>query len=151
MARRLQQAGAGHVVSLEHMPEYAAATRAELAAQGLGDYATVVDAPLVEHELGGSTWSWYELGPRIPERVELLFIDGPPKRTGKLARYPALPLLRDRLAPGAVALLDDGRRPDERAMVHRWAAEIEGLRIDELPLAKGAWLVTMPPATEGTP
>lgn len=144
MARRLQQAGAGRVVALEHIPEYAAATRAELSAQGLEAVASVVDAPLVDHAIDGSTWSWYELGPGVPERIELLFIDGPPKPVATQARYPALPLLRERLAPGAVALLDDGNRPDERAMVRRWAAEIDGLLVEELPLAKGAWRLTMP-------
>jgi hypothetical protein len=55
-----------------------------------------------------------------------------------------LPLLRERLAPGATLLIDDGSRPDERAMVERWQTEVEGLLVRELPLAKGAFLITMP-------
>jgi predicted O-methyltransferase YrrM len=146
LARRLQQRGAGRVVSLEHLPEYAAATRRELEAQGLAAFATVVDAPLVEHTIGGEVWPWYELGPEVPERIDLLFIDGPPQGVREQARYPALPLLRERLSPGGVALLDDGGRPDERAMVRRWADEVDGVEVAELPLAKGAWRLTMPVA-----
>ena len=127
-ARRLQQAGEGRIVALEHEPRYARATRAELAAQGLEDFALVIDAPLVDHVIDGAAWPFYELGPDVPERIEALFIDGPPKPIGPLARYPALPLLRDRLVPGATALLDDGNRPDELEMVGRWRAEILALR-----------------------
>jgi len=47
VARRMQQAGRGHIAALEHLPEYAGATRAEIVAQGLEDFATVLDAPLV--------------------------------------------------------------------------------------------------------
>ena len=143
-ARRLQQAGEGHIWALEHMPEYAEATRAEIAAQGLEGFATVLDAPLVDVRIGDRTWSWYEIGPQVPQRIDALFVDGPPKRTGSLARYPALPLLRDRLAPGATLFLDDGDRPDEREVVRRWQAETEGLAVRHIEFAKGAWLVTMP-------
>jgi predicted O-methyltransferase YrrM len=143
-ARRLQQAGHGHVVALEHMPEYAAATRAEIAAHGLEEFATVVDAPLVEVQIGDGHWSWYEIGPGVPDHIDTLFVDGPPMLTGPLARYPALPLLQDRLTPGAVVFLDDGDRPDEREMVRRWQAEIGGFEVRHLEFAKGAWLMTMP-------
>lgn len=143
-ARRLQQAGHGRVVALEHTPQYAEATRAEIAAQGLGAFATVLDAPLRDVRIGDVTWNWYELGTGVPDAVEVLFVDGPPKPTGTLARYPAMPLLRDRLLPGASVLVDDGDRPDEQEMVRRWEAEFEGIDVRYLPFAKGAWLLTMP-------
>lgn len=41
-------------------------------------------------------------------------------------------------------LLDDGDRPDEREMVGRWQAELEGFAASYLPLVKGAWLLRMP-------
>jgi predicted O-methyltransferase YrrM len=146
IARRLQQAGHGRLVALEHLPEHAARTRHELALQGLADVATVVDAPLAEVRLGTGTWSWYELGDGVPAAIDALFVDGPPGGTGSLARYPALPLLRDRLAPGALLFVDDGDRPDEREMVRRWQTEVDGLLATYLPLAKGAWLLAMPGA-----
>ena len=43
--------------------------------------------------------------------------------SGPLARYPALPLLRDRCAPGARFILDDAARPDEKAIINRWTRE----------------------------
>jgi len=144
MARRLQQAGRGRLITLEHLARYAEATRAELAAYGLEDLATVLDAPLVDCVIDTETWPWYELGPGVPERIDVLVVDGPPGTTRPLARYPALPLLRDRLAPGAQVLLDDGDRIDEREVARRWEAEIEGIESEHLPLNKGAWLLTLP-------
>ena len=146
IARRLQQSGRGHLVALEHLPEHAERTRAELAAQGLAAVASVIEAPLADVSVGAATWSWYELAVGVPGVVDALFVDGPPGDTGSLARYPALPLLRDRLAPGATIFVDDGDRPDEREMVRRWQAEVDGLQAAHLPLAKGAWLLTMPRA-----
>ena len=144
MAARLKSAGKGSVVALEHEARYAEATRAELRAQGLEDVATVVDAPLTDVRIGDADWRWYTLDAGVPERVDVLFVDGPPAGTGPLARYPAVPLLLDRLAPGATVLVDDGDRPDEQEMVRRWESEIEGLAARHRPFAKGAWLVTMP-------
>jgi predicted O-methyltransferase YrrM len=144
VARRMQQAGRGHITALEHLPEYASVTRAEIVAQGLQDFATVLDAPLVDTDIDGRSWPWYEIGPDVPMQIDALFIDGPPERTGPLARYPALPIMRARLKPGATIFLDDGDRPDEREMAQRWQAEIDGLEIHHVPNAKGAWLGTMP-------
>jgi predicted O-methyltransferase YrrM len=145
LARRLQQAGHGRLVALEHLPEHAQRTRAELAAHGLAEVAAVLDAPLEDVDIGTARWSWYRLGSAVPSRIDALFVDGPPAGTGTLARYPALPQLADRLAPGSVVFVDDGDRPDEREMVRRWQAEQAGLEARYLALAKGAWLLTMPP------
>jgi predicted O-methyltransferase YrrM len=144
IARRLQQRGHGRLTSLEHLAEHAQRTRSELEAQGLTDVAEVVDAPLEEVTLGEGTWRWYRLPETLPPTIDLLFVDGPPSGTGPLARYPALPLLRDRLAPGATILIDDGDRPDEQDMLRRWQAETVGLKVTHLALAKGAWLVEVP-------
>jgi predicted O-methyltransferase YrrM len=144
MARRLQQRGRGRLTSLEHLTEHAQQTRLELSTQGLADVAEVIDAPLEALTLGDATWPWYRLPPELPPAIDLLFVDGPPSGTGPLARYPALPMLHDRLVPGAAILVDDGDRPDEREMVQRWQAEWTDLEVSHLALAKGAWLLELP-------
>lgn len=45
LAYAMKALGAGHLISLEHDPEYAAATRQMLAVRGLTAWAEVVDAP----------------------------------------------------------------------------------------------------------
>lgn len=144
IAACLERLGEGHLWSLEHLPEYARETRDRLATTGLQGRATVLDAPLVDVRVGDGTWQWYDLS-RMPPMgpIELLFVDGPPGYTGPLARYPALPMLLDRLAPGAAIVIDDGARADEREMVARWCAEVPGLSVRQLPLQKGGTLLTL--------
>jgi predicted O-methyltransferase YrrM len=144
VAACLQRLGAGHLWALEHLPRFASETRALLAARGLDAWATVVDAPLVDVRLGDGTWRWYDLA-SFPagKPIEVLFVDGPPGDTGPLARYPALPMLRDRLAPDASILVDDVARPDEREMIARWRSEVPELAVRPLPLEKGGSLLTL--------
>ena len=41
------------------------------------------------------------------------------------ARAPALPVLWDRLAPGATVVLDDIERPGEQEVLRRWEGEFD--------------------------
>lgn len=138
----LQRLGRGKVVSLEHEAEYATKTRAAVALHGLEAFAEVVDAPLCDVTLNGAVWRWYDTaGLQLDGPIDLLVVDGPPGTIQREARYPALPVLRDRLAPGAIALLDDARRRDEQAIVARWVREFPGLRSEFVELEKGAAIV----------
>lgn len=136
-ALTLRQLGAGHVYSLEHSAEHAAATRAELAKHGVAEWATVLHAPLEPHVIEGKRWDWYRTDALPDGAIDLLVIDGPPKRTGKLARWPAGPLLFGRLAPDAVVLLDDAARPDEQEAVRRWQQAHPHLQARDLWCEKG--------------
>lgn len=138
MAYCLRRVGKGTIVALENDPKFAAVTRQTLADHNLSDLVTVVDAPLKETVINNERWAWYDLA-RIPSTppIDLLFIDGPPGMTQPLARYPALPILSSRLAPHAVIVLDDGARPDERAIAKRWEREF-GMDSEYLYMEKGA-------------
>ena len=126
--------GDGRVFALEDSDQYAALTRAELERLGLSDWATVVHAPLVDTGLpDDSSQPWYDLsGLTLPGQIDLLFVDGPPSRVAPQVRYPAFPLLADRLAPDAVVILDDTGRPAEDAIVERWSREVHAGRALEV-------------------
>lgn len=146
LARCLQLNGAGTLYSLEHDSAYARLTRAELLRHGLQDWAQVLDAPLQDHALGGEHWPWYGLAALPPGlAIDLLVIDGPPQATGKLARYPAGPLLFPQLAPAGTVFLDDAQRPDEQAALARWRAEFAELQQSERPGEKGCAVLMAPP------
>ena len=147
----LERLGDGHLWSLEHLPSFARETQDLLAVSGFQDRATIVDAPLVDVRMGEGTWRWYDLS-ALPATgpIELLLVDGPPGDTGPLARYPALPMLLDRLAPHAAILVDDAARPDEQEMVARWCAEVPGLEVRQLRLEKGGTLLTLGATTPTT-
>lgn len=129
--------GGGAVLSLEHGPEFAAATRRELDRLGLAQHATVLDAPLAPCRLGERDFMWYDLAPLPPCRIDLLVVDGPPGAVQPLSRYPAFPLLRSRLAPAAVIYLDDAARPDERELVTQWLKDEPSLSHRYVELERG--------------
>jgi hypothetical protein len=104
----------GRVVALEHDREFAKETRWMML-----DHRGVVDV----------RWGWLEDGwyPRFLwedlHGIGMLVVDGPPGGIGRYARQPALPLLRDRLLPGCVVVLDDCDRPDEQQIMRDWGLE----------------------------
>ncbi|GIF18587.1 putative O-methyltransferase YrrM [Actinoplanes tereljensis] len=127
IAYALERAG-GRLVSLDHDPGYAEKTRIALAAHGLAEVAEVRDAPLRPVVVDGRTFPWYDVESVADLReVDLLLIDGPPEKTGKDARYPAMRVLEDRLADTATVIFDDAHRQDEAEALRKWVETIEGL------------------------
>ena len=130
--------GEGLVYALEHEEHWVEITTKTLERHGVLHRAKVLHRPLVETKIESEQWMWYDLGAvDIPDQAEILLIDGPPQSTGNLARYPALPLLINRLSSNAIIFLDDGRRPDEQATWERWKGEIPGLQAKRHNDAKG--------------
>jgi predicted O-methyltransferase YrrM len=144
MAYCLKRLGRGRIVSLESDATFAEATRRMLAEHTLDHLATVVHAPLTDTEIRGEHWRWYDVE-RMPvvAPIDLLFVDGPHGLTQPLARFPALPMLSSRLAPHCVVVLDDGARPDERAIAERWTREL-GWTAEYLFVEKGAYQFERP-------
>ncbi|MDG9715518.1 class I SAM-dependent methyltransferase [Streptomyces sp. DH24] len=139
-ARYLAERGHGNVLSLEHDEKWATWVDRQLTREGLGDVARVVHAPLAEHPAAVKRVEWYEPDTVTAEvgaftgkhgPVELLLVDGPPgwEQDRKMARYPAVPVLKDLLAPGASVMLDDVNRSEGVEITKRWADEC-GLRMD---------------------
>lgn len=146
LARCCQLNGGGRVISMENGEEYAAKTVAELAEFGLSEWAQVIRAPLRTYRLGADDYLWYDTE-RLPElAIDLLVIDGPPGFIQRHSRYPALPLLRKRLAPGCRLFLDDAARPDEQEILGRWQAELPGLSQDYRTTERGCAILSLAPA-----
>lgn len=120
----LKQNGSGKVISLENDDAFARATRENIKLHGLDDVAEVVDAPLEDIKIAGSTYRWYS--PRhLPKvsKVDILFIDGPRADL----RYPALPMLVDLLSDHAVVIIDDASSKRMKSTVDRWEQEYSGI------------------------
>jgi methyltransferase family protein len=147
LALAAQQYGINcRLVSLEHQLAYAEGTRALLADHGVGHLVDVRHAPLTSTPLPDHPGPWYD--PAAWEDLHdigLAFVDGPPGDVGPQARYPMVPLLRDRLAERCVILLDDMNRADERGVGERWMAQLEGFDYRFLPLARGVGVFTRNP------
>ncbi len=141
MARCLRLLG-GRIISLEHDPAYARRSRELVKLCGLEDVATVVTAPIASIEVSGRATSWYGLAyePLLSQPIDALLVDGPPGALGPQARYPAVPILKPRLAPACWILMDDGDRPAERAIARAWSEEL-GAELTYLEGGRGGWLL----------
>lgn len=119
----LEQLGA-RLVSMEHDADYAEVTAARIADHQLTESVELRRGDLETVHAGENEWTWYpsELLADLGD-IDLVLIDGPPKAVGAEARYPAVPVLLDKLSDDAWIVLDDARRPDERKIVRRWLAE----------------------------
>jgi len=129
IASCLKRQGGGHVVSLEHSPEYASKTRELIRLHGLEDWARVVDAPLISMAIDHWTGAWYDIsGLDLAMKADLLVVDGPPSDEVYLGRYPAFPALTGHLNDDAFIVLDDADRDMEKTMVTRWSELYPALR-----------------------
>lgn len=120
LAYALRANGSGRLVSLEHDEVWVEHTRRLLDQHGVGDVVEVRHAPLAPVATGDGEQPWYTADLSDLQGIGVLLVDGPPARTGPAARYPALPVLRSQLAPGAVVVLDDLVRQDEKDVLARW-------------------------------
>lgn len=138
MAYALEKAdNGGRIISLDHDEAFATKTRALLAEHGLGQYADIRHAPLNDIEIDGEKWPWYDLSALADvQGCDLLLVDGPPAATRDHARFPALPMLIDKLAASAAVVVDDCVRQDEKDIVERWRERFAGWQVDEYPHEK---------------
>ncbi len=120
----LRELGTGSLVAFEHDPVFWVESNQRVEAFGLEDVVSVRYAPLVTCTIGEQEFLWYDLeASDLDGSIELVVVDGPPETTGPEARFPALPMLRDRCGPNCVFFLDDYVRAGEQAMAARWIAE----------------------------
>jgi predicted O-methyltransferase YrrM len=121
------------LAGVEHDVGWAEWVTDQLDREGIGAGVSVLRAPLMPHPRAEPGLSWYDQtalteGLRTAlggDRIDLLLVDGPPAYSSGmgLARYPALPVLLDRLAPGATVVLDDAERAGEQEVLRRWEYE----------------------------
>lgn len=145
-AYALQEQGSGQLISLEHDASFAGVSSANVTSHRLEHIAQVRYAPLKPVLLGDTTYPWYDTAAldNLPGTIDLLVVDGPPSGTGPMARYPALPLLYERLSPGAFILVDDFLRDDEYAMVNRWVEDYKLIVVQTYANEKGAAVLQKP-------
>ncbi|MCP2258101.1 Methyltransferase domain-containing protein [Streptoalloteichus tenebrarius] len=146
LARLLARRGFGRLLSIEHDERWAAFVNLQLRREGLHHLVRVVHAPLTPHPAALDGLPWYSptlVRDEVTAYVErfglidLLLVDGPDLPTAPpapttpsaplgegnpgLVRYPAMPVLRGALAPGASLLVDDVEA--SAAVLNRWADE----------------------------
>jgi predicted O-methyltransferase YrrM len=140
IGRALRRVDEGRLISLENSADWVAIVTGLLQREGLSS-VEVRHAPMEPIQVAQHEQPWYSASALADvEEIDLLLVDGPPGRTSKLARYPAVPALRDKLRPGATVMLDDCHRRDERETLRKWLAEVPRLslirQVDHLAVMK---------------
>lgn len=106
--------------ALEHIPSWAAKVQGHIDKFGI-DSVHLSTRPLKDY----GEYCWYDVPlESMPKTFSLVICDGPPGET-KGGRYGMVPVMRQRLGPGCIILLDDGEREQERAVAKRWEAELQ--------------------------
>ena len=144
MALAAQQHGLStRIVALEHQEAWAEHTRRMLERHGVADRAEVRLAPLAPTSLTDHETPWYDEAALADlTDIGLVLVDGPPEGTGPRARYPMVPLLRERMAERCTILVDDTDRPGDADVVERWRPLLPDFEVQALRLDKGAALLT---------
>lgn len=122
----LQMNQFGEALSLDHDSYYAENTRDNLKLNGIEHFSTVKHCPIQDYTTNEEIWKWYNTEDlNLPEKIDMLVIDGPPRITQILARYPAIPFLHSFFADRVLILLDDAKRNDEVITVEKWIMYLE--------------------------
>jgi predicted O-methyltransferase YrrM len=115
IAKAMELAGGGRLISFDQHEDFVEATR-----KWLADHDLEADVRAVPLRSSPAGWPglWYDHG-RLPEGIDLIVVDGPPWTIHPLTRGAAGTLL-DNIAPGGTIMLDDAARPGERVIARRW-------------------------------
>ncbi|MER8423312.1 class I SAM-dependent methyltransferase [Mesorhizobium sp. M1403] len=126
IAKVLSRVG-GRIVSFESDVEWATFVEDRLSALNLSEFVSVVRAPLGPSKLSRNNLNWYDQGIVASAledlSIDCVLIDGPPAyEVGyEMARYPALPALKEHLAQDYVVFLDDIHRAGEQKILQLWS------------------------------
>jgi len=137
LAKACQMSRQGHVYTLENGQVYAETTEQIIDSYALNDYVTVMQAPLMDYPLGENTYQWYPTTELPAVEFDMFVIDGPAGFIQKHSRYPALPLMQDRMAAGCRVFLDDAARDDEKELVTMWQEEFPNSEFEYLEFERG--------------
>lgn len=154
LGRALKRTG-GTLITVEEDAVWAQRVRSAIAREGLETIVRVVHAPLSPLGCGTrrdwpadapTTWYATDWIAQMPA-VDLVVVDGPAAgdRPDLLARFPAIPLLKEHLCDQFLAFLDDIDREAETRTLERWVQLVQGIATRNLRVGLGV-LTTTPDA-----
>jgi hypothetical protein len=110
----------------------------ELQLSNLSDFVTLIHAPLTRLQIDGVDYNWYDISTfETSELIDLFLVDGPPGMTQKLARYPAIQVIKKYSSKSATVILDDAYRNDEKEIVQLWQMQLPNSKLEFLNISKG--------------
>ena len=131
----------GYVYSLENGEKFVTQTSQQLDDFSLSEYCDVIHAQLQDVQLNSDSFQWYALNDFPNVEIDMLVIDGPPGFLQKHSRYPALPMLNERLAEHCAIFLDDAARDDEQELVRRWLKAYPEFQAEYIENERGCFIL----------
>lgn len=115
----------GKLESFDHDKDFYEKSLRFIEINSLVDTVSLNYCPLSTYTYNNNTWQWYnELIDTVSKEIDLLVVDGPPRRIQEKSRFPALPVLLDSLSKKATIVLDDANRLDENEVLTLWQKEL---------------------------
>ena len=139
----LQEIGNSKLISLEHDMKYANKTRNQIKKYDLEDVVTLHLTDLIPHCIENKEYLWYDIKSikdmlSFNDKIDLVFVDGPPGHIGRLSRYPAFELLSSYMKIGTRVVLDDTDRSEEKEVIQKWISDcsklIPGHKLTEIEI-----------------
>jgi hypothetical protein len=111
----------GKLLSIDHEVYFAQKTKKFIEVNKLKETVEVKYCPLSEYQYKESIWKWYDLSKvNFEHEIDLLVVDGPPRKLQEKSRFPALTILMDKLSSEATIVLDDANRVNEQQVIKDW-------------------------------
>lgn len=135
----LKKINKGKLYSIEHDKFFYEKTKRLLDINNLNDICDLIYSPLEETEINGNKWLWYNIDfiNKI-DKIDILLIDGPPAHIQEMSRFPALPILINKLNDNCVIFLDDANREEETNIIRTWRNLYPNFHFQIIGTSKGA-------------
>lgn len=134
LAAALKHRG-GHLISVEHDPEYLSVIERQVSSCGLNEFVKFVEAPLIPCADGFTS---YDVSKIPATLIDVALIDGPPiKLGGPDTRLIPLRWAAKHLEAGGVAFLDDSNRSGEQTCIERLGSEFPSMVVVQRKTEKG--------------
>lgn len=127
------------ILSFDHEKKFVEATINEVSRHKFSWNPKIIYAPLSITKIKDCDFEFYETTEldSIPE-IDLVFIDGPHGKNGILDRYPAIPVILNKLSMNGVIIIDDTKNfPESQKLVRMWREEFPELHYEEIDTELG--------------
>ncbi|QCZ92408.1 class I SAM-dependent methyltransferase [Salinimonas iocasae] len=147
LAAAVRDNGTGKVFSFDHDENYLEETRIELEKNDLTDFVELrlaKKSPVNDKALlyKGGSHEWYNIIEfQTLEKIDLLWVDGPPQAICAYSRFPAVPALYEKMSSKAQVWMDDTIRKEEMEICEEWAKQFS-LSLRYLKLEKGLGILS---------
>ncbi|MEZ5013044.1 MAG: class I SAM-dependent methyltransferase [Chitinophagales bacterium] len=130
----------GHIYSYEGDAHFMEECAQWLQQLGLSAHVTLTHAPYSEQEIDGNKRPYYILE-NMPQDVDLIVVDGPPKVLTALSRYPAMHFCSQCISADGSIICDDAARDDMRTTMKLWETAFPAFTYTYIALVRGALLI----------